>query len=50
MLQLIDTTAQLTQQALHDLQETQYSLVQKEKMSVLGNLVTAIAHEIKAQN
>jgi C4-dicarboxylate-specific signal transduction histidine kinase len=49
VLKLIDTTAQLTQ-ALHDLQETQYSLVQKEKMSVLGNLVTAIAHEIKAQN
>ncbi|MEH1934826.1 MAG: ATP-binding protein [Nostoc sp.] len=38
-------TAQLTQ-ALHDLQETQYSLVQKEKMFALGNLVTAIAHEI----
>ncbi|MGJ5631672.1 ATP-binding protein [Nostoc sp. CALU 1950] len=38
-------TAQLTQ-ALHDLQETQYTLVQKEKMSALGNLVTAIAHEI----
>ncbi|MEH1902127.1 MAG: ATP-binding protein [Nostoc sp.] len=38
-------TAQLTQ-ALHDLQQTQYSLVQKEKMSALGNLVTAIAHEI----
>ncbi|MEH2105470.1 ATP-binding protein [Nostoc sp.] len=38
-------TAQLTQ-ALHDLQESQYNLVQKEKMSALGNLVTAIAHEI----
>ncbi len=38
-------TAQLTQ-ALHDLQQTQYNLVQKEKMSALGNLVTAIAHEI----
>ncbi|MDF5739781.1 MULTISPECIES: trifunctional serine/threonine-protein kinase/ATP-binding protein/sensor histidine kinase [unclassified Nostoc] len=38
-------TAQLTQ-ALHDLQQTQYSLVQKEKMSALGNLVTAIAHKI----
>ncbi|MFN6465735.1 MAG: ATP-binding protein [Nostoc sp. DedVER02] len=38
-------TAQLTQ-ALHDLQQAQYSLVQKEKMSALGNLVTAIAHEI----
>lgn len=37
--------AQLTQ-ALHDLQQTQYSLVEKEKMSALGNLVTAIAHEI----
>ncbi|MEH2421527.1 MAG: ATP-binding protein [Nostoc sp.] len=37
--------AQLTQ-ALHDLQQTQYSLVEKEKMSSLGNLVTAIAHEI----
>ncbi|MEH2050781.1 ATP-binding protein [Nostoc sp.] len=38
-------TAQLTQ-ALQDLQETQYNLIQKEKMSALGNLVTAIAHEI----
>ncbi|MEH2262090.1 sensor histidine kinase [Nostoc sp.] len=38
-------TARLTQ-ALHDLQQTQYSLVQKEKMSALGNLVTAIAHGI----
>ncbi len=38
-------TAQLTQ-ALQDLQKTQYNLIQKEKMSALGNLVTAIAHEI----
>ncbi|MEH1782380.1 MAG: ATP-binding protein [Nostoc sp.] len=38
-------TAQLTQ-ALQDLQETQYNLIQKEKMSALGNLITAIAHEI----
>ncbi|MEH2317033.1 sensor histidine kinase [Nostoc sp.] len=39
-------TAQLTQ-ALHDLQQSQYnSLVEKEKMSALGKLVTGIAHEI----
>jgi len=38
-------TAQLTQ-ALQHLQETQYNLIQKEKMSALGNLVTGIAHEI----
>ena len=45
---LITIEQQATQlaQALHDLQQIQYSLVQKEKMSALGNLVTAIAHEI----
>ncbi|MEH1832277.1 MAG: ATP-binding protein [Nostoc sp.] len=37
--------AQLTQ-VLHNLQQTQYSLLEKEKMSTLGNLVTVIAHEI----
>ncbi|MEH2392800.1 MAG: ATP-binding protein [Nostoc sp.] len=42
----IEQQAAQLAQALHDLQQIQYSLVQKEKMSALGNLVTAIAHEI----
>ncbi|MGD1903479.1 MAG: AAA family ATPase [Geitlerinemataceae cyanobacterium] len=35
-----------TQHALTDLQQAQLQLVQSEKMSVLGNLVSGIAHEI----
>ena len=42
----IEQQAAQLAQALHNLQQIQYSLVQKEKMSALGNLVTAIAHEI----
>ncbi|NEO86322.1 MAG: AAA family ATPase [Spirulina sp. SIO3F2] len=34
------------QTALQDLKTTQLQLVQKEKMSVLGNLIAGIAHEI----
>ncbi|PHJ60602.1 histidine kinase [Nostoc linckia z18] len=45
LITIQEKTAQLTK-ALHDLQQTQYNLVQKEKMSALGNLVTGIAHEI----
>ncbi|MBU7586879.1 MAG: AAA family ATPase [Nostoc sp. TH1S01] len=37
---------QKAQQALQDLQEAQLQIVQSEKMSVLGNLVAGIAHEM----
>ncbi|WP_341527800.1 response regulator [Nostoc sp. UHCC 0302] len=40
-----ERTAALSQ-ALKELQESQLQLVQKEKMSVLGQLVTGVAHEI----
>jgi len=38
-------TAELSE-ALHDLQQAQVQLVQKEKMSTLGQLVAGVAHEI----
>ncbi|MEP0912359.1 trifunctional serine/threonine-protein kinase/ATP-binding protein/sensor histidine kinase [Leptolyngbya sp. GB1-A1] len=37
---------QQAQQALTDLQQAQLQIVQGEKMSALGNLVTGVAHEI----
>ncbi|XZN92794.1 MAG: AAA family ATPase [Microcoleus sp.] len=37
---------QAAQQALTDLKQAQLKIVQSEKMSVLGNLVAGIAHEI----
>jgi len=40
------TNAEQAQQALKDLQHAQTQLVQSEKMSVLGNLVAGVAHEI----
>ncbi|MBC1267615.1 response regulator, partial [Trichormus variabilis FSR] len=42
---VIERTAELNQ-ALKDLQEYQLQLVQQEKMSVLGQLVAGLAHEI----
>lgn len=42
---VVERTAALSQ-ALKDLQESQLQLVQQEKMSALGQLVTGIAHEI----
>ena len=40
-----DKTRQL-KQSLKDLQEVQIQLMQREKMSSLGNLIAGIAHEI----
>jgi signal transduction histidine kinase len=40
-----ERTAELTQ-AMYDLQKAQIQLVQKEKMSTLGQLVAGVAHEI----
>lgn len=40
-----DRTQQL-EQALHELQQTQFQLIQSEKMSSLGQMVAGIAHEI----
>ncbi|HIK27587.1 MAG: response regulator [Oscillatoriaceae bacterium SKW80] len=40
-----ERTAELTR-ALHDLQAAQLQLVQSEKMSILGQLVASVAHEI----
>ena len=40
-----ERTAELTQ-AMYDLQKAQVQLVQKEKMSTLGQLVAGVAHEI----
>ncbi|CBN54342.1 trifunctional serine/threonine-protein kinase/ATP-binding protein/sensor histidine kinase [Kamptonema sp. PCC 6506] len=37
---------QQAQQALTDLKQAQITIVQSEKMSALGNLVTGVAHEI----
>ncbi|RCJ29135.1 serine/threonine protein kinase [Nostoc minutum NIES-26] len=37
---------QQAQQALQDLQQAQLQIVQSEKMSALGNLVTGVAHEM----
>jgi signal transduction histidine kinase len=42
---VIERTSELSQ-ALEDLQAYQLQLIQKEKMSALGQLVTGIAHEI----
>jgi Signal transduction histidine kinase regulating C4-dicarboxylate transport system len=38
--------AQELERSLLDLQQAQLQIVQSEKMSTLGNLVTGIAHEI----
>ena len=43
--QLRQQTAQL-EQAMHELRQTQSLMVQKEKMSSLGQLVAGVAHEI----
>ncbi|MEA5616494.1 response regulator [Cronbergia sp. UHCC 0137] len=44
-LRVAERTFELSQ-ALKELQESQLQLVQREKMSALGNLVAGIAHEI----
>ncbi|WP_066381784.1 MULTISPECIES: sensor histidine kinase [unclassified Anabaena] len=43
--QVVERTAALNQ-ALRELQEFQVQIIQQEKMSVLGQLVTGLAHEI----
>lgn len=44
-LRVAERTSELTR-ALEELQNSQLQLIQKEKMSALGNLVASVAHEI----
>ncbi|MEG4027958.1 MULTISPECIES: AAA family ATPase [unclassified Microcoleus] len=46
LYQQSQTYAQELERSLFDLQQAQLQIVQSEKMSTLGNLVTGIAHEI----